>query len=71
MKNQLIGKDLYVRKDWREEEEGLTEDEMVGWHHILYGHELEKALGVGSGQGNHDLTDKFTSSKLCSIQMIS
>ena len=30
----------------------MTEDEMVGWHHQLYGHEFEQALGVGDGQGN-------------------
>ena len=39
-------------KDWRQEEEGTTEDEMVGWHHRLNGHELEQALGVGDGQGS-------------------
>ena len=37
-------------KDWRQEEKGTTEDEMVGWHHRLDGHEFEKALGVGDGQ---------------------
>ena len=31
---------------------GMTEDEMVGWHHHLDGHEFEQALGVGGGQGN-------------------
>ena len=31
---------------------GQTEDEMVGWHHPLYGHEFEQALGVGDGQGS-------------------
>ena len=30
---------------------GMTEDEVVGWHHRLYGHEFEQALGVGDGQG--------------------
>ena len=33
-------------------EKGMTEDEMVGWHHRLYGHEFEQALGVGDGQGS-------------------
>ena len=37
-------------KDWRQEEKGMTEDEMVGWHHWLNGHEFEQALGVGEGQ---------------------
>ena len=37
-------------KDWRQEEKVTTEDEMVGWHHQLNGHEFEQALGVGDGQ---------------------
>ena len=40
-KNQLIGKDLDAGKDWRQEEKGMTEDEMVGWHHRHNGHEFE------------------------------
>ena len=39
-------------KDWRQEEKGTVEDEMVGWHHQLNGHEFEQALGVGDGQGS-------------------
>ena len=35
-----------------EEEKGMTEDEMVGWHHQLNGHEFEQAMGVGDGQGS-------------------
>ena len=50
--NWLIGKDLDVGKDWRQEEKGTTEDEMVGWHHRLNGHEFEQAPGVGDGQGS-------------------
>ena len=49
-KNWLIGKDPDVRKDWRQEEKGTIEDEMVGWNHQLDGHEFEQALGVGDGQ---------------------
>ena len=49
-KNWLIGKDPDARKDWRQEEKGMTEDEMVGWHHRLNGQEFEQALGVGDGQ---------------------
>ena len=41
-KSQLIGKDPDVRKDWRQEEKGMIEDEMVGWHHRLNGHDLSK-----------------------------
>ena len=37
---------------WRQEEKGMTEDEMVGWHHLLNGHEFEQALGVGDEQGS-------------------
>ena len=43
----LIWKDPDAGKDWRPEEKGLTEDEMVGWHHGLNGHEFEQAPGVG------------------------
>ena len=43
MKNWLIGKDPDARKDWKQEEKGTTEDEMVGWHHWLDGHEFEQA----------------------------
>ena len=41
--NQLIGKDPDAGKDWKREEKGTTEDEMVGWHHRLDGHEFERA----------------------------
>ena len=51
VKNWLIGKDPDAGKDWGQEEKGMTEDEMVGWHHWLDGHEFEQAPGVGDGQG--------------------
>ena len=51
VKNWLIWKDPDAGKDWRQEEKGTTEDEMVGWHHRLDGHEFEQALGVDDGQG--------------------
>ena len=51
-KNWLTGKDPDAVKDWRREEKGTTEDEMVGWHHRLDGHKFEQALGVGDRQGN-------------------
>ena len=51
-KSWLIWKDPDTRKDWRQEEKGMTEDEMVGWHHRLGGHEFDQALGVGDGQGS-------------------
>ena len=40
-KNWLIGKDLDAGKEWRQEEKGMTEDKMIGWHHQLDGHEFE------------------------------
>ena len=49
-KSQLIGKDPDARKDWRQEEKRATEDEMVGWHHRLNGHEFEQTPGDGEGQ---------------------
>ena len=51
-KSWVIRKDLDAGKDWRQEEKGMTEDEMVGWHHWFNGHEFEQALGDGEGQGS-------------------
>ena len=51
-KNWLIGKDPDAGKDRRQEEKWTTEDEMVGWHHWLDGHEFEQVLGVGDGLGS-------------------
>ena len=51
-KNWLIGKDPDSGKDWRQEEKGMTEDEMVGWHHWLNGHVCEQAPGVADIQGS-------------------
>ena len=48
-KSWLIRKDPDAGKDWREEEKGMTEDEMVGWHHQLNGPEFKQALGDGDG----------------------
>ena len=50
-KSWLIGKDPDAGKDWGQEEKGMTEGEMVGWHHRLDGHEFEQAPGDGDGQG--------------------
>ena len=50
-KNWLIGKDPDAGRDWRQEEKGTTEDEKVGWHHLLDGHEFEQVPGAGDGQG--------------------
>ena len=48
--NWLTGKDPDAGEDWRQEEKGTTEDEMVGWHHQLDGYEFEQALEFGDGQ---------------------
>ena len=52
MKSQFIGKDPDTGKDRRQKKKGTTEDDMVGWHHWLNGHEFEQALVVGDGQGS-------------------
>ena len=46
----LTGKDPNAGKDWRQEEKGMTEDEMVRQHHQLNGHEFEQSLGDSGGQ---------------------
>ena len=51
-KSQLIQKDPDAGKDWRQGEKGTTEDEMVGWHHWLDGHEFEQILGDSEEQGS-------------------
>ena len=51
VKNCLIWKDPEAGKNWKQEEKGTTEDEMVRWHHWLNGHEFEQTPGVGDGQG--------------------
>ena len=49
-KSWLIGKDPDSGKDWRQEEKGMTENEIIGWHHWLNRHEFEQALGDSEGQ---------------------
>ena len=52
VKRQLTGKDSDAGEDCRQEETGMTEDETVGWHHRLSGHEFEQTPGDGEGQGS-------------------
>ena len=52
MKSQLIGKDPNAGKDWRQEEKGTSEDDMVRWHHQLDGLECAQVLRDGEGQGS-------------------
>ena len=49
-KSPFIGKDPDSGKDWGQEEKGMTEDEMIGWHRWLNGHEFEQTPGDGEGQ---------------------
>ena len=51
VKSWLIGKHPGAGRDWGQEEKGMTEDEMAGWHHWLDGCESEWTLGAGDGQG--------------------
>ena len=52
VKNWLTGKDPDAGRDWRQEEKGTTENEIVEWHHRLNGHEFGYTLGAGDGQGS-------------------
>ena len=83
-KSWLIWKDPDAGKYWRQEEKGMTEDEMVGWHHWPNGHEFEQVLGDGEGQGSlacfspwdHkelDMTERLNNNKSCckSIESLS
>ena len=73
-KSRLIGKDSDAGKDGRQEEKGMTEDEMIGWHHQLNRHEFEQSPGDGEGQGSWwaivhgvaelDTTNRLNSGKL-------
>ena len=58
-KSWLIGKDSDAGRDWGQEEKGMTEDEMAGWHQWFDGHEFEWTLGDGSGQGGLAYCDSW------------
>ena len=58
-KSWLIGKDSDAGRDWGQEEKGMTEDEMAGWHHWLDGCESEWTPGVGDGQGGLACSDSW------------
>ena len=51
-KSWLIGKDPDAKKDWKQKEKGVAEDEMVRWHHWFNGHEFEQTPGDNEGQGS-------------------
>ena len=58
-KSWFIGKDSDAGRDWGQEEKGMTEDEMAGWHHRLDGRESEWTPGVGDGQGGLACCDSW------------
>ena len=58
-KSWLIGKDPDAGRGWGQEEKGMTEDEMAGWHHRLNGHEFGWTPGVGDGQGGLACCDSW------------
>ena len=64
MKNWLIGKDPDAERDWGQEEKGMAEDEMVGWHHQLNGQGFGSTLGVGDGQGGLACCDSWAHKQL-------
>ena len=55
-KRWLIGRDPDAGKDWGQEEKGMSEDEMVGWHHQFNGHEFEQILGDSEAWGSQSRT---------------
>ena len=59
LKSWLIGKDSDAGKDWGQEERGMTEDEMAGWHHWLNERESEWTPGDGDGQGGLECCDSW------------
>ena len=68
-KSQLTGKDPDGRKDWRQEEKRVTEDETVGWHLLHNGHEVEQTPGDSEGEGSlvcaaHGVAESETTSQL-------
>ena len=69
-KNWLIWKDPDAGKDWRREEKGMTEAEMVGWHHSLNGHEFEWTPGVGDGQGGLACCDSWGCKELDTTEQL-
>ena len=60
VKSWLTGKDSDAGRDWGQEEKGMTEDDMAGWHHWLDGRESEWTLGVGDGQGGLAYCDSWS-----------
>ena len=70
VKNWLIGKDPDAGKDWGQEENGMTEDEMVGWCHRLNGHGFGWTLGAGDGQGSLACCSSWGREELDTIEWV-
>ena len=68
-KSLLIGKDTCAGKDWGQEGKGTTEDEVVGWHHWLNGHEFEQPLVDSEGHGNLACCSPWDHKKLDTTQL--
>ena len=64
VKSPLIGKDSDAGKDWGQEEKGVTEDKIVGWHHWLNGHEFEQGPGDSEGQGSQVFCSSWGSQRV-------
>ena len=69
-KSWLIGKDSDAGRDWGQEEKGMTEDEMAGWHHGLDGRESEWTPGVGDGQGGLVCSDSWGHKELYTTERL-
>ena len=69
-KSHLTGKDPDAGKDWGQEEKVTTEDEMVGWHHLLNGYEFEQAPGDGEGQKSLAWCSPWGSEELDMIEQL-
>ena len=69
-KSWLIGKDSDAGRDWGQEEKGTTEDEMVGWHHRLDGHEFEWTPGDGDGEGGLACCDSWGRKELDTTELL-
>ena len=63
VKSRLTGKDPDAGKDWGQEEKGVTEDEMIRWHHRLNGHEFEQTPEDGEGQSSLCWVHRVTNSQ--------
>ena len=66
----LTGKDPDAGKDWGQEEKGATEDEMVGWHHQLNGHEFEQTLGDTEGEASLECCSPWGHKKSGTIEQL-